>query len=131
MKIRNQLGKTFEGAAAFAEAGLDMARLCEEYRRARSRAKRHEVFAKIYEHLKEPLLGYICSIVRDEYLAEDILQQTFIVLANMPVNSRFYRFVRQLGFAEGGKASGVSAGAWVSLRSTHPTNHPIHKVRRS
>lgn len=38
----------------------------------------HEALNELFKSVQEPLFGYIVSLVRDQHLAEDILQEVFI-----------------------------------------------------
>lgn len=47
----------------------------------------HEALNELFKSLQEPLFRYVASLVRDQHLAEDILQEVFI---------RIYRKLRWL-----------------------------------
>jgi RNA polymerase sigma-70 factor (ECF subfamily) len=47
----------------------------------------HEALNELFKSVQEPLFRYIVSLVRDQHLAEDILQEVFI---------RIYRKLRWL-----------------------------------
>ena len=47
----------------------------------------HEALNELFKGIQEPLFRYIVSLVRDQHLAEDILQEVFI---------RIYRKLRWL-----------------------------------
>ena len=63
----------------------------------RSREKDNEALESLYLELKRPIFIFILSIVNDYYIAEDILQETFIKVIN---NSESYE-------------KGSNAKAWI------------------
>src|ERR1044072_7725824 len=74
----------------------------------------HEALNELFNSVQEPLFRYIVSLVRDQYQAEDILQEVFI---------RIYRKLRWLREPEAFRA-------WTYQIASREAFRYLHRERR-
>jgi RNA polymerase sigma-70 factor (ECF subfamily) len=80
----------------------------------------HEALNELFKSVQEPLFRYIVSLVRDQHLAEDILQEVFI---------RIYRKLRWLREPEAFRAWAYQIASREAFRFLKRERHWSEQVR--
>src|ERR1044071_9885784 len=80
----------------------------------------HEALDELFRSVQEPLFRYIVSLVRDQHLAEDILQEVFI---------RIYRKLRWLREPEAFRAWSYQIASREAFRYLHRERHWDDQIR--
>jgi RNA polymerase sigma-70 factor (ECF subfamily) len=80
----------------------------------------HEALNELYKSVQDPLFRYIVSLVRDQHLAEDILQEVFI---------RIYRKLRWLREPEAFRAWAYQIASREAFRHLKRERHWTDQIR--
>jgi len=80
----------------------------------------HEALNELFRSVQEPLFRYIVSLVRDQHLAEDILQEVFM---------RIYRKLRWLREPQAFRAWGYQIASREAFRYLHRERRWTDQVR--
>lgn len=80
----------------------------------------HEALNELFKNIQEPLFRYVVSLVRDQHLAEDILQEVFI---------RIYRKVKWLREPEAFRAWAYQIASREAFRHLRRERHWSDQVR--
>lgn len=80
----------------------------------------HEALDELFKRVQEPLFRYIVSLVRDQHLAEDILQEVFI---------RIYRKLRWLREPEAFRAWTYQIASREAFRYLNRERHWSDQIR--